>query len=103
MRHESPKGKGNVVRRMFADIEADVYVLVDGDDTYDAHARPGMVERLETELLDMVIGCAFSPIPVAYRPGHRFGNALLSGLCRPSSASAYATCCPAIEFSRAAS
>lgn len=78
VRHESLKGKGNVVRRMFADIEADVYVLVDGDDTYSAASAPRLVARLETEHLDMVNGARFTDISNAYRRGHRFGNALLS-------------------------
>ncbi len=72
-------GKGNVVRRMLADIEADIYILVDGDDTYDATAAPIMVEKLIADNLDMVIGVrikAGSKNP--YPPGHRLGNALLT-------------------------
>ncbi len=79
---ERLQGKGHVVRRMFADIEADVYLLVDGDDTYDAAAAPALVARLLGDRLDMVNG-ARSPVGAeAYRPGHRFGNAMLSKLVR---------------------
>ena len=74
------RGKGNVVRQMFADIEADVYVLVDGDDTYDAAVAPILIERLLTCSLDMVNGARISDEEDAYRPGHRLGNRLLSGL-----------------------
>ncbi|MCG6890837.1 MAG: glycosyltransferase family 2 protein [Gammaproteobacteria bacterium] len=77
---ELQQGKGNVVRRMFSDIEADVYVLVDGDDTYEAAAAPGMINLLRTESLDMVNGCRVTEVQDAYRPGHRFGNAMLTGL-----------------------
>ena len=73
------QGKGNVIRRMFADIEADIFVLVDGDDTYDASAAPVLVERLVSEGLDMVVGSRVSSEDGAYRLGHRLGNALLSG------------------------
>ena len=73
-------GKGNVVRRMFADIEADIYVMVDGDGTYDAAHAPLLVEHLVSGGLDMV-NCARIPAGCdAYRPGHRLGNRLLSGL-----------------------
>lgn len=80
VRNEPLQGKGNVVRRMFADIEADVYVLVDGDDTYDAASAPGMVARLLEQQLDMVNAARVTDIKQAYRPGHRFGNALLSNM-----------------------
>lgn len=73
-------GKGNVMRRMFSDIEADIYVLVDGDDTYDASAAPAMVELLLQKQLDMVNGARVSNIKEAYRFGHRFGNQMLTGL-----------------------
>jgi glycosyltransferase involved in cell wall biosynthesis len=79
VRHEPLKGKGNVVRRMFADVDADVYVLVDGDDTYDAGAAPGMIERLRADGLDMVNGARVGGGEATYRPGHRFGNRLLTG------------------------
>lgn len=78
--HEPLQGKGHVVRRMFADIEADIYVLVDGDDTYDAGAAPRMVELLRTRRLDMVTGVRTGGSPAAYRRGHRLGNRLLTGL-----------------------
>ena len=75
---EPLRGKGNVVRRMFADIDADVFVLVDGDDTYAAAAAPSLVQRLIDENLDMVNGARSNEVGSAYRPGHRFGNVLLS-------------------------
>lgn len=75
----SHQGKGNVMRRMFADIEADVYVLVDGDDTYDATVAPLLIEKLVNDQLDMVVGARITEEKTAYRPGHRFGNALLTG------------------------
>ena len=80
VRTERLQGKGNVIRRMFADIEADAYVLVDGDDTYDAAAAPGMVAMLLQDRLDMVNGARVSDAQAAYRPGHRLGNAVLTGL-----------------------
>jgi glycosyltransferase involved in cell wall biosynthesis len=80
VRSELRRGKGNVVRRMYADIEADVYVLVDGDDTYEAAAARGMVDRLWTEQLDMINGKRVTEIQAAYRSGHRLGNAVLTGL-----------------------
>ena len=73
-------GKGNVMRRMFSDIEADIYVLVDGDDTYDAQAAPQLVRELLNKQLDMVNGARVASIKEAYRFGHRFGNRLLTGL-----------------------
>ena len=83
VRHERRPGKGNVVRRMFRDVEADVYVMVDGDDTYEAAAAPAMVQRLLEERLDMVVGKRIETHQAAYRLGHRFGNAFLTGLvCR---------------------
>lgn len=72
------QGKGNAVRRGFADIQADVYVLVDGDDTYDAAAAPDLVQKLLDERLDMVVGARRDQQVAAYRPGHRFGNVLLT-------------------------
>jgi glycosyltransferase involved in cell wall biosynthesis len=77
---ESLQGKGNVVRRMFADVDADIYVLVDGDDTYDAAAAPALVEMLVSQRLDMVTAVRVSEVVAAYRPGHRVGNVLLTGL-----------------------
>ncbi|MBV8397771.1 MAG: glycosyltransferase [Acetobacteraceae bacterium] len=82
VRTEMLKGKGNVVRRMFADVTADVYVLVDGDDTYDAAAAPEMVRRLVEDGLDMVNGARIEAVDSAYRPGHRFGNVMLTGIVR---------------------
>jgi glycosyltransferase involved in cell wall biosynthesis len=79
VRSEPLAGKGNVVRRMFADVEADVFVLVDGDDTYDAASAPRLVERLLRDALDMVNAARVATSEQAYRPGHRFGNALLTG------------------------
>ncbi len=80
VRTERHQGKGNVVRRMFSDIEADVYVMVDGDDTYDAGAAPTLIEYLIDETLDMVNGKRVTSEVAAYRMGHRFGNALLTKL-----------------------
>lgn len=79
VRGEPLQGKGNVVRRMFADIEADVYVLVDGDATYHAASAPTMIDRLVRERLDMVVGCRMDSEQAAYRAGHRLGNALFTG------------------------
>ncbi|MDB5642333.1 MAG: hypothetical protein JWN07_1650 [Hyphomicrobiales bacterium] len=78
--HESRRGKGNVVRRMFGDIDADVFVMVDGDDTYEAAKAPLMVQKLVMENLDFVNGSRHTTIEEAYRPGHRFGNWLLTNL-----------------------
>lgn len=73
------QGKGNVVRRMFADIEADVYLLVDGDDTYEAASAPELIERLVVEQRDMVVGTRFGTFEkTAFRAGHQFGNLLLT-------------------------
>ena len=80
VRRETLQGKGHVVRRMFADVEADIYVLVDGDDTYDATVAPAMVRRLLEDGLDMVIGTRVTDIEAAYRPGHRLGNRVLTGM-----------------------
>lgn len=72
------QGKGNVVRRMFSDVDADVYVMVDGDATYDASAAPALVNLLVEQHLDMVVGSRLSEEQAAYRLGHRFGNVLLT-------------------------
>jgi hypothetical protein len=80
VRREPLLGKGNVVRRMFADVEADIYVLVDGDDTYDAASAPALISLLVDESQDMVIGARIEQSERAYRPGHRSGNRMLNGL-----------------------
>ena len=79
VRREPLRGKGNVVRRMFADIDADVYVLVDGDGTYEAAAAPMLVRLLIDEQLDMVNASRVSDQAGAYRAGHRLGNRLITG------------------------
>ena len=78
VRSETHQGKGNVVRRMFADIEAEVYVLVDGDGTYDASSARSMVDLLLENSLDMVNGARMPVAAGAFRPGHVFGNQLLT-------------------------
>jgi glycosyltransferase involved in cell wall biosynthesis len=82
VRRERRPGKGNVVRRMFQDIEADLYVMVDGDDTYDASAAPRLIDAMLTDDLDMVVGKRVEVHQAAYRPGHRLGNRVLTGLVR---------------------
>lgn len=79
VRSEPLQGKGNVIRRMFADVEADVYVLVDGDGTYDASTADKMVRLLLEHSLDMVNGARVPVTAHAYRPGHALGNRLLTG------------------------
>src|SRR3954470_4470172 len=79
VRREQHQGKGHVMRRMFADVEADIYVLVDGDATYDAPSVHAMIARLLQERLDMVVGTRVDQEQAAYRPGHRAGNRLLTG------------------------
>lgn len=75
VRSESQQGKGNVIRRMFADIDADCYVLVDGDDTYDVAAAPQLIRKLQAEQLDMVVGVRKTREGAsAYPAGHTFGN-----------------------------
>ncbi len=80
VRSERMQGKGNVVRRMFADVDADVYVMADGDATYDPNAAPAMVERLVGEGLDMVVGTRVHEAAEAYRRGHVLGNRAMTGL-----------------------
>jgi glycosyltransferase involved in cell wall biosynthesis len=80
VRRERMQGKGNVVRRMFADVEADIYIMADGDATYDPAAAPELVRRLVDEQLDMVVGARKSEVEEAYRRGHRLGNRLFTGL-----------------------
>ena len=78
VRSERRQGKGHVVRRMFADIDADIYVLVDGDATYDAASAPRMIDALLSDHLDMVVGLRIDQVQTAYRPGHRAGNWMLT-------------------------
>jgi glycosyltransferase involved in cell wall biosynthesis len=80
VRRETHQGKGHVVRRMFNDIEADIYLLVDGDATYDAPSAPAMIGKLTEDRLDMVVAARVDRDEAAYRPGHRAGNWLLTGL-----------------------
>ncbi len=80
VRTERMQGKGNVVRRMFADVEADIYVMADGDATYEAAAAPGLINMLVNDQLDMVVGARKSEVDAAYRRGHRLGNAMLTGM-----------------------
>lgn len=80
VRSERIQGKGAVVRRMFADVDADIYVMADGDATYDAASAPALVARVLDEQLDMVVGSRIGEATEAYRRGHRFGNALLTGM-----------------------
>src|SRR5438067_3588271 len=79
VRREPHQGKGRVVRRMFCDIDADVFLLVDGDATYDAPSAIAMIARLQGECLDMVVAARVDHDKAAYRPGHRAGNRLLTG------------------------
>ena len=79
VRHETYQGKGRVVRRMFTDVDADIYVLVDGDAIYDAPSAPGMIRMLVEERLDMVCAVRVDREEAAYRVGHRTGNRLLTG------------------------
>jgi glycosyltransferase involved in cell wall biosynthesis len=78
VRSEPLQGKGRVVRRMFAEVEADIYILVDGDATYDAPSARAMAARIVTDRLDMVVGARVDQEEAAYRPGHRFGNRILT-------------------------
>ncbi len=80
VRTEKMQGKGNVVRRMFADIDADVYVMADGDATYEAGVAPALVAQMLDENLDMVVGARKSEVEAAYRRGHKLGNAMLTGM-----------------------
>ena len=80
VRTERQQGKGNVVRRMFADVDADVYVMADGDLTYDPKAAPAMVDLLLAEQLDMIVGTRKHEEKDAYRGGHVLGNKLFTGI-----------------------
>jgi glycosyltransferase involved in cell wall biosynthesis len=79
VRSERMQGKGNVVRRMFADVDADIYVMADGDLTYDASVAPTMVDRLVREGLDMIVGTRVHEAAEAYRRGHVLGNRAMTG------------------------
>ncbi len=79
VRNESRQGKGNVIRRMFADVDADIYLMVDGDATYDAASAPKMIDLLREQGLDMVVACRKSTDADAYRTGHKLGNRVLTG------------------------
>lgn len=80
VRSERMQGKGHVVRRMFADVDADIYVMVDGDATYEAADAPAMIRHLLEERLDLVVASRVSDHQEAYRRGHETGNRLLTGL-----------------------
>lgn len=82
VRSEPLQGKGHVMRRMFADVEADIYVLVDGDDTYDPSSAPKMIAHLLDRQLDMVNGARVTENNRAYRTGHRLGNKLFTNIVR---------------------
>lgn len=77
---ETRQGKGNVVRRMFADVDADIYVMADGDGTYDPADAPSLVSALITERVDMVVGTRRDVTEDAGRAGHAFGNKLFNGV-----------------------
>lgn len=79
VKFEPQKGKGNVVRRMFADIDADIYLMMDGDMTYDVSRANELIAKLQNETLDMVVGRRITDDPNAYRAGHRWGNNALTG------------------------
>ncbi|RYD55610.1 MAG: glycosyltransferase [Sphingomonadales bacterium] len=80
VRQERMQGKGNVVRRMFADVDADIYVMADGDATYDAQAAAAMVARAADEGLDMIVGTRVHEAAEAYRRGHVLGNRVMTGI-----------------------
>ena len=82
VRRVAQQGKGHVVRRMFADVEADIYVMADGDATYEAAAAPRLVAAMLEDNLDMVVGARRSEVEEAYRRGHRFGNWALTSLLK---------------------
>jgi len=82
VRRVTQQGKGHVVRRMFADVDADIYVMADGDATYEAAAAPRLIAAMLEDNLDMVVGARRSEVEDAYRRGHRFGNWALTGLLK---------------------
>src|SRR5690606_8069391 len=79
---EPRQGKGNVVRRMFADVDADIYIMADGDGTYDPHDAPQLINALVTERVDMVVGTRRGVTDDAGRAGHAFGNSIFNLLYR---------------------
>ncbi|WP_298395315.1 glycosyltransferase family 2 protein [Sphingobium sp.] len=82
VRRVGQQGKGHVVRRMFADVDADIYIMADGDATYEAAAAPQMIAAMLEDNLDMVVGCRRDEVEAAYRRGHRFGNWALTSLLK---------------------
>ena len=82
VRRVTQQGKGHVVRRMFADVDADIYIMADGDATYEAAAAPQMIAAMLEDNLDMVVGCRRDQVEEAYRRGHRFGNWALTSLLK---------------------
>lgn len=82
VRRVTQQGKGHVVRRMFADVDADIYIMADGDATYEAAAAPAMIAAMLADNLDMVVGCRRDQVDAAYRRGHRFGNWALTSLLK---------------------
>lgn len=90
VRKEPTPGKGNAVTRAFADVDADIYVIADGDGTYDAASAPMMIERLRRETIDMVVGVRSHSSAAAYRPGHVFGNRIFSAIFRSLFRTTYA-------------
>lgn len=98
VRVETQQGKGAVVRRMFRDIQADLYVMADGDNTYDATLAPGMVQLALQGPYDLVNCIRKETAEAAYRGGHRVGNLLLTGPCAGFSATGFKICSPAIRF-----
>ncbi|WP_088182797.1 glycosyltransferase family 2 protein [Sphingobium sp. Z007] len=82
VRRVGQQGKGHVVRRMFADVDADIYIMADGDATYEAAAAPAMIAAMLADNLDMVVGCRRDQVEAAYRRGHRFGNWALTSLLK---------------------
>src|SRR5271167_1228533 len=103
VRTETLQGKGRVVRRMFGEVEADIYILVDGDATYDAPSARAMAARVVTDRLDMVVGARIDQEQAAYRLGHRFGNRVLTAFVADVFGKTFTTSSRAIGRSRGAS
>ncbi len=82
VRQVRQQGKGHVVRRMFADVDADIYIMADGDATYEAAAAPAMIGMMLDQNFDMVVGARKTEVEAAYRRGHRLGNKMLTGLLK---------------------